>query len=263
MEFNVGDGIRNKMEELGDTPVAHSAFWHPIHGKTQETGYGATGKIYVWDDFGHAPRLVVMSYEDTSPVDLVESIDVSNHQERDLTHYIEMANATHVVVKLYQTIESAGGRAHAKAQIDSARLNGCTVGGYVWLYRSVDPVRQVRDALLLAEESNLPLPILWIDVEPYTDNSIPTVAQINTALAECEVQGVRGGIYSARWAWDILGNPSFPGVPLWIAEWDSVPELNVPPIGDMTLVGKQYTSTALDGSGLDRNVFLPEFTIAQ
>lgn len=256
MEFNVGQGIRDKMAELGDTPTADS------HFHTVEIGRGQHYTYYADDAMGDWRIRADPVSGATSPIGLVESIDVSNHQERDLTHYIEMVNAAHVVVKLYQTIESAGGRAHAKAQINSARLNGCTVGGYVWLYRSVDPVRQVRDALLLAEEANLPLPILWIDVELYTDNSIPTVAQINAALAECEVQGVRGGIYSARWAWDILGNPSFPGVPLWVAEWDSVPALNVPPIGDMTLVGKQYTNTAPDGSGLDRNVFLPEFTVA-
>jgi cell wall-associated NlpC family hydrolase len=189
--------------------------------------------------------------------DLVRGIDVASYQPTDLTDLIRQTGARHVVVKLYQSVERIGGRMtgaeHSRAQIASARANGCTVGGYLWGYAERDPVVSVRDALALAQSAGITLPILWLDIEPYTDGSIPSVDWIRAALAECEAQGVRGGIYSGAWVWPRLGNPSLPDVPLWTAIYDGSPALDVAAYGGMRLVGKQYGTTPCD-----TNVFLPE-----
>ena len=195
-----------------------------------------------------------------SGTDVVHAIDVSNHQTRDVSGYLAKTGATHVIVKCYQTIEVAGGREHAKAQLASALANGASVGGYVWLYHGVPVANQVADALSLAAEAGVTLPILWIDVEPYTDGGLPTVAEIREALAACAQHGMRAGIYTDAWVWQRLGHPQFPGVPLWYAHYTGVPDLSAPGFGAMRVVGHQYDHKAPDGSPLDVNVFLPEVT---
>lgn len=189
---------------------------------------------------------------------LVHAIDVASYQPADLSDLIRRMGAQHVVVKLYQTVESIGGRTtgaeHSRAQIASARANGCTVGGYCWGYASRDPAESVWDAVGLARSCGVELPALWLDIEPYpSDNSLPNAAWIAAALAECDALGVRGGIYSGRYVWDRLGHPQFPGVPLWTAHYNNRADLEVPSYGAMQLVGHQYTSDPCD-----RNVFLPE-----
>lgn len=189
------------------------------------------------------------------PSRLVPAIDVSNAQKVDLAPYIRLGQAEHVVVKLYQTVEVAGGRTHALAQMQSALSQGCSVGGYVWLYNSVPIRQQIGDAVSLAQAAGITLPVLWLDIERYTDGTMPTEAQIRDAVAACRDLGVKPGIYTGFYIWQGLGNPSFPGVPLWSANYDGNPSLNTPSYGDMDLKAHQWTSTAPDGTGLDRSVF--------
>jgi cell wall-associated NlpC family hydrolase/GH25 family lysozyme M1 (1,4-beta-N-acetylmuramidase) len=185
---------------------------------------------------------------------ILRGIDVSSHQSADLSAIIAQFRPEHVVVKLAQTIELPGLRAHAKAQIASVKAAGVSCGGYLWLYQSIDPGQQVDDALSLAAEANLVLPVLWIDVETYpNDNSCPTAEQVRAALDRCAERGVKGGVYTGKYIWQALGNPSFPGVPLWYAHYNDRPVIDTPQYGDMTPVGHQWTS-----SPLDQNVFLAE-----
>ncbi len=188
---------------------------------------------------------------------LVRGIDVASYQPTDLTALIRQHSASHVVVKLYQSVENIGGRTtgaqHSAAQLASALANGCTAGGYIWAYGSRDPRVSVRDGISLARSCGVELPVLWLDIEEYpSDHSIPNSIWIETALDECAVQGVRGGIYSGRYVWQKIGSPAFPGVPLWTADYNERPDLDVPVYGGMELVGHQFTSTPVDQS-----VYLP------
>lgn len=190
---------------------------------------------------------------------LVQAIDVSNHQPRDLSAYVGQFGVQHVVVKLYQTVEIAGGREHAMAQMASAKSLGCTVGGYVWLYSSVPIRQQVDDARSLFMQSGDILSILWIDVEPYTDGSLPTVEQVGEAITYCRSLDQRVGIYTGPWVWEKLGWPdvSVWEVPLWTAEYNDRADLSSVRLfgGWTSCAGHQYTSTPID-----RNVFLSEYT---
>lgn len=187
----------------------------------------------------------------------MSAIDVSNHQAADLSAYLDEYHPAHVVVKLYQTIEVRGGRAHAKQQLASAREHGCTVGGYLWLYASVAPRRQVEDALSLAAEAGVILPVLWLDVEPYTDDSLPSVEQITQAVEVAQALGARPGIYTGAWVWPRLGNPTrFAKLPLWTADYNGRADLDVPLYGGWEFAsGHQYR-----GDPLDLNVFLASVT---
>lgn len=182
-------------------------------------------------------------------------IDVSSYQPTDLSALIARTGAEHVVVRMYQaTVEGAVLQAHSAAQVQSALASGATVGGYCWLYASVDPAQQVNEAIALARSCGLTLPVLWLDIEPYTDGSLPNAQQIQAALDACTAAGVRGGIYSGLWVWPRLGSPSFPGVPLWYAVYDGVAALDQQPFGDMALDGKQYADHDAVGP-IDLDVF--------
>lgn len=189
---------------------------------------------------------------------LVPGIDVSNAQPQDLAGLIALSGARHVIVKAYQSAEIASGRPHAKAQIQSARDNGCTVGLYVWLYASVNVQQQVDDTLSLAAEMGLVLPFYMIDVEPYTDGTCPTPVQVAAALNAFAVAGQRGALYTGKWVWDRLGNPGgFEGTPLWIASYNHQPTFELPSFGGMQIIGHQYDDVAGNGQGLDMDVFDP------
>ena len=161
-----------------------------------------------------------------------------------MTQLVQQTGAKHVVVKLYQRVEGVTNIAHARSQIASAKSLGCSVGGYVWLYASVDIEQQINDALSLLEPT-----VLWLDIEKYTDGSMPNEQQIRQAIEYVDRLGKVAGVYSGQYIWQELGNPSFPGVPLWSANYNNMHDLtSVPSYGDMTLVGHQYTNTPCDRS---------------
>lgn len=267
MSFNVTPEMLLQMEANGDTPHCDSLF-STMGALSVEIGIGKRN-IYRATNINASGEwiIVVTPIDPSSPpppppieIGLIEGIDVSSYQPRDLSGLIALSGARHVVVKLYQSFEIPP-QEHSIDQIESARLEGATAGGYFWLYRvaPADARAQVRGALAVADEAGLALPVLWVDVEDYTDGTIPTARQVSDALDECAKHSVLGGVYWNEGIWRRLGSPDFGGVPLWAADWDEIPLLDTPAFGDMILVGKQYTSTAPDGSPLDRNVFLASF----
>ena len=185
----------------------------------------------------------------------VPVLDVSSHQPQDLSGLIRQYHPRQVIVKLAQTAELAGLRDHAKAQLASIQSAGVRPGGYVWLYSSLDPAQQIDDALGLAAEAGITLPLLWIDVEPYTDGTCPSASQVSAALDRCAAVGVTGGLYTGLYVWKRLGQPSYPGVPLWYALYDDRPVIDIPQYGDMRPVAHQFSS-----SPVDQSVFLQEAT---
>jgi GH25 family lysozyme M1 (1,4-beta-N-acetylmuramidase) len=204
--------------------------------------------------------------------DTVYAIDVSSHQPRDLTAIIQQHQPTHVICKMYLSIEVIS-QEHTRAQWRSAQASGCTLGGYVWCYRSFSPVETVREAVGLARSAGVTLPVLWLDCETYgspVSDHGPDTAWLRAALAECERLGVRVGIYTGEW-WV---RDHFPGgratfaefnpYPLWLALYDGIPDYAVwrPFSGFVELAGKQWTTRLpSDTYELDRNVFRPEFTV--
>jgi hypothetical protein len=169
-------------------------------------------------------------------------------------------------VKLYLPEESISPD-HARAQIASARAAGCTVGGYVWCYGTLDPRKTVRDAIALARSANLALPVLWLDCEKYTDSRGvtdpgPDAVWLRAAIDESRKLGVRPGIYTGGWWWhEVMANTrEFSDVPLWAAEYDGNPDLaDFAPFGGWTRAsGKQWAEKLPSGAGLDQDVFLDE-----
>jgi hypothetical protein len=188
----------------------------------------------------------------------VPGIDVASYQTEDVSHYVAISGAHHVVVRAYQDLE-APSVDHSVAQAQSARANGCSVGVYGWLYAGMSPWEQVRQMVATMERMGPCVGPLWLDIERYTDGSLPSVEEIGAALEACGEFGMVGGIYTGAYIWQELGNPQFPDVPLWFASYDSEPSFSQSDgFGAMAVWGKQYSSTAPDGSPLDMDSFAPE-----
>ena len=125
----------------------------------------------------------------------------------------------------------------------------------MWLYSTADPRAGVRDAIELARSEGVELPVLWIDVETYTDGSIPGSLVIEAALDECWQLSVRSGIYSSRVMWSRIGNPmNLSGVPIWVADYNGQKDLSVTGFGGGEVFGHQFTSTPIDQNVFDQAV---------
>lgn len=191
---------------------------------------------------------------------LVKAMDVSSHQDRDIRSLITDHQIQHVIPKLYLP-EEVISRDHSITQAKYAFEMGCTVGGYFWGYKDLDPHKSVNDALEVAELAGYTPPVLWCDVEPFQTNSnVPGVDWLYAAQDTAEEAGVRFGIYTGPWVWQLLGNPTdFWDVPLWTAQYylDRLPRLGQIQLygGWESAAGHQYTSDPVDLS-----VFLPEYT---
>lgn len=188
------------------------------------------------------------------PTTIIDAIDVSSHQPRNLTQLITQLQPKHVIVKLYLRGVESVPQQYSIDQARSARDNGCTVGGYVWCYRTVSAEQTIVLALETAEKAQIQLPTLWLDIEEYDGQPGPSIAWIHEALAACESLGVRAGIYTAKWYWDKWhpGVTDFGDVPLWAAQYGPKPSLDqFKPFGGWTkAAGIQWTSEPID-----QNVF--------
>jgi hypothetical protein len=200
--------------------------------------------------------------------EFVYALDVSSSQERDLDGIIGMENPlpTHIVVRMYLPGERPP-RQYSIDQVNSARAAGCSVGAYLWAYGTFDPRKSVADALALAKGGGMDPPaVLWLDCETYTDGSGdvldpgPNPEWLRAAVDECTQRGVQAGIYTGHWWWKgYMGDTTeFGNLPLWIAQYDGVPNPTTVNLfgGWRMAYGKQWSA-----SGLDRDAFLPEATI--
>lgn len=146
---------------------------------------------------------------------------------------------------------------HTRAQVRSALANGCTAGAYVFLYPGVPMVESINAAVDLAASIPIQWPLLWLDVEEYAGESL-TPAELHQAVSQCDALGVPCGIYTSRYMWSKLGNPTgFEARPVWGAQYDGVPSLAMPSIPNLpNVVAKQYR-----GDPLDLSVILDEYTV--
>lgn len=261
--FDVGSGILQLMEEYNDYPIRDSVFFHPKHGSqliTTEYGFGWKHD-YVASNASGEWLIKALPTElplepPTEPQPIVSAIDVSSHQTQDLTQYITQFNPDHIIIRFYQDIESQF-IPHTRAQVDSARYHNKSIGGYGWLYRNYG--QHIETCIDLADDLQVTIPILWIDVEPY-QNLFPTVYDLDVAIEVCKRRNQRCGIYTGKWVWDVLNNPTqYSDIPLWHSHFNDTPNLQlVEPYGSWTkCAGHQYTS-----SPIDRSIFDVEYTHA-
>lgn len=189
-------------------------------------------------------------------MNIVKAIDVASFQPTDLSAIIAEYRPRHVIVHLYTAIESPPWE-HSARQVESALANGCTVGGYVFLYPGTNHVRAINSAMDRCASIGLVLPILWLDVETFAGADL-TPAELRTAVSHCDALGVTAGLYTSRYMWGRIGNPAgFEHLPVWLAQYDGIPDLSVvtPPPNLPNVAAKQYR-----GDPLDLNVILEEYT---
>lgn len=252
--FSVGFGIQAKMTELGDHAIHDSIF---IHKGTvvNEWGFGEHYDYEASNATGNWITIATPKLGSPSTNTILSAIDVSNFQSRNLTPYMDQFNPDHVIVRLFHDQESPS-RDHSIAQIRSTIDHEKTVGGYVWIYKGLDPRRQVESSLSIVHQLDVTIPILWIDVEPY-NNVLPTLDELVRTVEACDNVDQPCGIYTGKWAWDRLNTSTFSHLPLWHAEYGIEPTLELanPYGGWTTCVCHQYTSTPID-----RNIILSQYT---
>lgn len=151
---------------------------------------------------------------------------------------------------------------HAEANLLEAKRAGFHIATYVALNAGSGrtAVRNGKQACGRAWDD---LAFVAIDCE--TDGIAPAI--ISEAIDEVKQEGLRPIIYTAYWWWHgHFGNPdSFRHMPLWSADYDLDPALNLSPAyGGWTeaeLVGKQYDGSTehrhpmLYGVEVDMNIF--------
>ena len=188
---------------------------------------------------------------------IVKAVDVASYQPRDLSAIISEHQPQHCIIHLYHDQESPP-FAHSAAQVQSALDNGCTVGGYCFLYPGTDMVRMVNSVADRCASIGLVLPILWLDVESFNGQDI-TPGDLAAAVSHSDALGIPTGIYTSREMWRRIGSPTgFQGLPLWAAQYDGQPTLeSLLPVPNLPLaVAHQYR-----GDPLDLNVMLEEYTV--
>lgn len=199
--------------------------------------------------------------------EILKAVDVSSHQSRDLSEIIAEYQPDHIITKLYMPWESVPFD-HTQAQVESARQHGLSVGGYVWAYRSIDPIATIDAVIHRCSLINLVLPILWIDCETYAGPPVdpgPDADWLTRAVNHAQnAYEMPCGIYTGRW-WirDHFpgGESTFSGfapMPLWLAEYDGNPDIDdvdTLPQGWSQVAAKQYA-----GSPVDQNVIRSEYT---
>jgi Glycosyl hydrolases family 25 len=181
---------------------------------------------------------------------LVEAIDASSYQVATLPSLIRTLEPELVICRLYLPWENPS-QDVSKNLVSVAKAHGCKVGGYFWAYSSSDPKDSIKAALSLALDCGFKPDILWIDVETYTDSTIPNESWLRSAQEAADSFGQKVGAYSGINYWKQIGNPSFPNWYLWSANYNNTHDLVLPVYGDMILVGHQYTDVPCD-----RSVFL-------
>ncbi len=191
----------------------------------------------------------------------MRGIDVSNYQPADLTELIRVNKAEHVVVRL--STESQDHFDIAVAQLKSAKANGCSLSGYIWCYWDMSPEWLIASALDVLGAAGLGPPdvgTIWLDVEergPATGSIALIWPWLNAAIKAVQDDGYRVGIYTGKWFWDAF----MPGVavygllPLWVADYNNKPDLDVALFGGwQRCAGHQYSADGIDLDVFDESV---------
>ncbi len=191
----------------------------------------------------------------------IMAVDTSNFQGPLTARFAECLKDNgwdHVVVRL--SLEDAGKHAIAWQQLRTCIDAGLGVSGYIWAYMDQNPEELAQAAI--DGYGSLPLKRWWVDVED--TGHAGTVAQNMDWLARClyylQARGKPPGIYTGAWFWPShLGHADFSDYPLWAAQYDGIPDLDVWQSFSFwgSIAGKQYTATGnvCGMHPLDLNVF--------
>lgn len=184
---------------------------------------------------------------------MIRAIDVASYQPREIGPLLEATESQAAIVHLYLPWEKPDLH-HSLAQINSARAAGAVVGAYVFLYPDADPIKTVDEAtniIWACWPADARPRVLWIDVEAHGE--LPKLNQVEVAINRCYEAPIQPGIYTSKAVWTEYGNPSvFNDVPLWTADWGSVPALDTTPLYGgwhrRLIWGHQWTSQLVDQS---------------
>src|SRR5690606_10047151 len=120
------------------------------------------------------------------------------------------------------------------------------VSGYLWVYKDTSR-DDVAAVLRLADVADVKLSTLWLDVED--TESVPHPMTVDLLASEAERLGQRAGIYTGKWWYDRywgerVSSDFLAKLPLWVAEYDGIPDLNQwTSFGEWkSLAGKQYAA---------------------
>lgn len=187
---------------------------------------------------------------------LVWGCDVSNYQPADLGPLIAQHKPQHVVVRL--STESQHHLDIARQQLATARQAGCTLGGYIWAYWGEAPEQHAANALSVAEGFDLQM--VAIDCEDEDPGLAKLEDWLARAVAQLESQGQRCWVYSSRGWWTRNGDShGFVRLPLWVAQYDGIPELDIVGLfgGWTEAAGKQWSDQPIDRDVFDAAVIRP------
>lgn len=180
---------------------------------------------------------------------MILGADFSNYQgtlSPQMVQCFKDRGIAHVVIRA--SLEDAVKRQLARQQLQALKDGGIGISVYLWCYHSMDPAQQAQQAL--DWYGDLTPSIWWLDaeeVDPRWDGDGPAqrVAWLQTCLQTLEQAGQRAGIYTGAWWWKpfTADSTAFAGYPLWVAEYDNRPDLDVfyPFGGWSACQGKQYT----------------------
>ena len=141
-----------------------------------------------------------------------------------------------------------------REQVLALQAAGVEVEAYIYLWFD-EPVASVRTRLNLL--NGLGIKRVWLDVEDAEGSMWYTTAQcqdkVRAAVYAIAEYGYEVGIYTAKWFWGDWMGPEFSYLPLWVAQYDDIPDLAVfNPFGGWSQAAiKQYVGTTqLDYSGV-------------
>lgn len=192
---------------------------------------------------------------------LIKAVDVSVWQKPDLSvlgGWISQG-AQALVVHAYHDGERPELKQSTRDWIAVARQAGCWSLPYVWLFRSLSAADQTRQAIELFRESDAAPKLIALDCENYVVDGAaiadpgPTAEQILEACEQARSMGVEPMVYSGKdWLDHMDGDHEIlVGVPAWIANWNGVPDLEVPAPTWVRVVGHQYKRLPVDWSVFD------------
>lgn len=221
--------------------------------------YPAVDSAWFYADAIHARRFDAAVPPPGPAPATVLGVDVSNYQPRDLSALIQQYGFQHVVVRLWLPEEIPDAQ-YSLDQLHSAIDNGCTVGGYYWGYKNLEPERSAENALELWTRANVGnLPVLWPDIEVYANEGCPNQDWTLAACRHAVQMGQLGGVYSSDYMIDTYWG-SYPQelqtYYYWCANYNGQPTLDVPSKYWSKVHGHQYWSKPVDF-----NVFATEVTV--
>lgn len=203
----------------------------------------------------------------------VDCIDVASYQSHNTAQLISAYNPGHVIVRAYLPWEHAGYQDISRAQVDTARAMGKTVGVYCWPYDTHYAWDTLTATIDLCNSCAPPViaPLIWLDCEESSYGPGPDAAWLRSWFQACDDLETQSGLYVRRswidqyYAGGQAAFQEFAARPLWLADHDGIDNVDIfthgLPVGWTQAAAKQWGVTQGPAGACDRNVIRPEYTI--